>query len=107
MNPLVIRKQLLQMEAEVYRCQMAEDWSVARSQLQVGRNYLGRVGLFASAGTVGWTLLHLLRRPGRVSTKSHSPWVRAAFQVVKLASWSWPMWKAIRQSGLTGHRASL
>ena len=104
MNPRVLQKQLLLLEAEVRRRQLSADWEVTRSQLQVGMGQARKLGTFAATAAVGWTAVNLFRGRARPTDRGRSPRLRLLLSGLKLAMAAWPAWKAIRDRAAANRR---
>jgi len=94
MNPLAARKQLLLLEAELLRHQMAEDWTALAGQIEAGRRQARTFGSLASKAALGWTVFSLLL-PGKQNPAPRGrSWTGILWRGLRLAMTLAPAWKA-------------
>jgi len=95
MNALNARKQLLLLEAEVLRHQLAADWTAAVRQIGEGRRQVRTFGSMASTAALGWTVFGLLF-PGKPAPPARRrSWTGALWRGIRLAMTLAPAWKAL------------
>ncbi|MCW5558931.1 MAG: hypothetical protein KIT22_14015 [Verrucomicrobiae bacterium] len=94
MNPLAVRKQLLLLEAELLRRQIAEDWSTAVGQIETGRRQARTFGSLASKAALGWTVFSLLFPAKQNLSPRRRAWTGVLWRGVRLAMTLAPAWKA-------------
>ncbi|MBN8249657.1 MAG: hypothetical protein J0L84_19735 [Verrucomicrobia bacterium] len=93
MNPLAARKQLLLLEAELLRHQMAADWDSAARQIETGRQQARHFSALASKAALGWTVFSLLFPGRRHPGPRRRSWSGALWRGARLAMTLAPAWK--------------